>query len=134
MPVPDADFLLTTTLAAPPSRLYEAWLDADQHAAMTGAGATSDPKVGGSFTAWDGYIEGRYLALDPGRGIRMAWRSSEFPPEAPDAEVEVRFEPCPEGCLLRLSQGGSPPGQVAAYRQGWEDYYFAPMRAWLAST
>lgn len=128
----DADFLLTTTLAATPSRLYQAWLDADQHAAMTGAAASSEPREGGAFTAWEGYIEGRYLALEPGRRIRMAWRTSEFPAGAPDSEVEVRFQEGARGTELTLSHRGAPPEQAAAYRQGWEDYYFAPMRAWLA--
>lgn len=126
------DFVLTTVLPASPARLYEAWVDPEQHAAMTGAGATSDPREGGDFTAWDGYIEGRYRALVPGRHIAMRWRTSDFPAGAPDAVVEVLFEEDAAGTRLTLTQRSSPPDQAQAYVQGWEDYYFAPMRAWLA--
>ena len=34
-----------------PEELYEAWMDAEIHGEMTGSPATSDPRVGGAFTA-----------------------------------------------------------------------------------
>lgn len=125
------DFTLRCRLPASPAALYAAWLDGEQHAAMTGAAASSEPRVGGRFTAWEGYIEGEYLALEPHRAIVMAWRTSEFPEEAPSARVEVLLQADGDGAELVVVQAGTPPDQVESYRQGWEDYYFAPMRAWL---
>ena len=124
------DFTLTVDLPAAPARLFDAWISGPGHAEMTGAPATSEPTVGGAFTAWDGYIEGTWTALDRPRRVVMAWRTSEFG-DAPDAQVEVTFEPTETGARLTLTQSGSPADQADGYRQGWEDYYFTPMRSWL---
>ncbi|MFZ5481740.1 MAG: SRPBCC domain-containing protein [Myxococcota bacterium] len=123
------DIEVTGVVPAPPARVYAAFLDGEAHGEMTGATATSDPRVGGAFTAWDGYIEGKHLELDPPRRIVQAWRSSEFPKKAPDSRLEIRLEPHPEGTRVTFVHTGIPDGQGASYRQGWEDYYLEPMRA-----
>ena len=51
-------------VAARPKEVYDHWMGSEGHAAMTGGGAEIDARVGGRFTAWDGYIEGR-----PGKGL-----------------------------------------------------------------
>ena len=56
-------------IPASPKRVYDAMLSAKQHSAFTGAKATCNPKVGGRFTAWDGYISGKILELKPGKRI-----------------------------------------------------------------
>jgi uncharacterized protein YndB with AHSA1/START domain len=72
------EFTVSDVLPATPAAVYHAWMSSDGHAAMTGAEADIDPRVGGEFSAWDGYISGRTLALEPGRRIVQAWRTSEF--------------------------------------------------------
>jgi len=52
-----------TLIPASPDEVYEAFMDARKHSAFTGSKATCNPKVGGKFTAWDGYISGRNLEL-----------------------------------------------------------------------
>ncbi|MBM3274576.1 MAG: SRPBCC domain-containing protein, partial [Candidatus Sericytochromatia bacterium] len=49
---------LTADIPASPQAIYDAWLDADEHSAFTGASASVEPQAGGKFSAWDGYIEG----------------------------------------------------------------------------
>ena len=98
---------------------------------MTGAGASSDPKVGGRFTAWDGYITGIHMELEPHHRIVQAWRTLEFEEATSDSRLEVLIEAVPGGSRLTLRHTKIPQGQGASYRQGWKDHYFAPMRAWL---
>jgi uncharacterized protein YndB with AHSA1/START domain len=43
-------------IPAKPEEIFEAFVDEKKHAEFTGAKASSDPKVGGIFIAWDGYI------------------------------------------------------------------------------
>lgn len=129
--VSDPQIDLTASFSVPPERLWAAWVDGAGHAAMTGAGATSDPRVGGAFTAWDGYITGTWLELAPGRSLVMAWRTSQFPADAPSARVEVELRAEAGGTALRLRQSSTPADQVDAYTQGWEEHYFRPMRAHL---
>lgn len=111
-----------------PDHLWATWVDGAGHAAMTGAPAASVATVGGAFTAWEGYITGRYLALEPGRRLRMAWRTTQFPAGAPDSEVDVELTADGAGTRLHLRHTGAPADQVAGYTTGWEEYYFAPMR------
>jgi citrate lyase beta subunit/uncharacterized protein YndB with AHSA1/START domain len=131
-PSTDALELVTTFAGVSPEALYDAWLDAATHAAMTGGEATSEARVGGRYTAWDGYIEGTHLELDPPRRIVQSWRSSDFPVDAPDSTLELTFEAIDEGTRLTLRHKNIPAGQGASYEDGWEAHYFAPMRAHFA--
>src|SRR5260370_947966 len=75
---------------ASPERIYQAWLDSEEHTRFTGGKASVESGIGGRFTAWDGYIEGTTIELEPGRRIVQAWRTTEFPSERPDSRVERR--------------------------------------------
>lgn len=127
--MPDA-FRKSAFIAVSPERIYAAWMDAAGHSEMTGGGAEVDPRVGGRFTAWDGYIEGTTLELEPTRRIVQAWRSADFPEDAPDSRLEVLLHPEAGGTLVELVHSDIPDGQGPNYAQGWEDFYFTPMRAW----
>ena len=109
-------------------QLYSAWLDTAAHTAFTGSSADIDPRLGGRFTAWDGYIEGVTLELEPYRRILQAWRTSEFPEGSSDSRLEILLEDAGHGqTRLRLLHSEIPAGQGESYLQGWEDYYFQPM-------
>ena len=125
-------FKLSTVLRAPPRDVYRAWLDPRTHEAFTGGGvATSSPRIGGAFTAWEGYIRGTYLALKPGERIVHAWRTTDFPMGAPDSRVEVLLEPARGGTLLTLVHAQIPAGQEADYQAGWTAFYFRPMKKYF---
>ena len=114
-------------IPAAPEDLFDAWLDGEGHAAMTGADATGQPVVGARFTAWGGYITGQNLEIDrPGR-IVQAWRTSQFE-DAPDSLLEILFAATDGGTRVTFNHSNLPPEQVADYLQGWEDHYFRPMR------
>jgi uncharacterized protein YndB with AHSA1/START domain len=125
-------FKLSTVLPALPAAIYRAWLDPREHAAFTGGGvATSQPRIGGAFSAWDGYIFGTYLALKPGERIVHAWRTTDFPPGVPDSRVEVLLAPARGGTRLTLVHAQIPPGQEADYESGWSAFYFRPMKKYF---
>jgi uncharacterized protein YndB with AHSA1/START domain len=123
---------VSTTLPASPQAVYQAWLNSQAHGAFSGGAAQIDPRVGGSFTAWDGYIQGSTLELEPYRRIRQAWRTTEFPEGSPDSDLEIRLEPVPEGTLITLVHTQIPDSQGEEYRQGWLEYYFQPMQEYFA--
>lgn len=126
-------FEIIAELEATPGELFEAWTSPDLHSEFTGGEATGEPVEGGAFTAWDGYITGRHLVLEPGRRIVQAWRTDEFPEGAADSRVEILFEALAHGTRLTLCHSDIPAGQGARYRQGWDDYYLEPLREWLAA-
>ncbi len=127
-------FAVSTLLPASPEQIYEAWLSSEGHSAMTGSPARVEPGLGGKFQAWDGYISGTTLELEPGHRILQAWRTTEFPPGSPDSRLEVLLEAEDKGTRLTLIHTEIPAGQVESYLQGWEDYYFVPMKAYFTQS
>ena len=123
---------LSAFIPAPPAVVYQAWLNGRQHAAMTGAAATSQARVGGKFTAWNGYIFGEHQQLVPSRRIVQSWRTTEFPGDCPDSRLEVEFAPEGDGTRLTLVQSELPAGEAERYHAGWQQFYFEPIQRYFA--
>lgn len=124
-------FKISVVISATPAEIYKAWLSTKGHALMTGSAAKVSGRAGGRFTAWDGYISGRTLELEPDQRIVQAWRTTEFLDDAPDSHLEVSLEKVKSGTKVSLTHTGLPSGTAAAYKQGWRDFYFTPMKAYL---
>jgi len=86
---------------------------------MTGNPAKVNGKIGGKFTAWDGYIFGTTLELIPDQFIVQAWRTSEFSDDAPDSLLELSLKEARGGTKVTLTHSRIPSGQEDSYRQGW---------------
>ncbi len=114
-----------------PKQLYEAWLDGKQHSAFTGGAASVEARVGGEHTAWNGYIWGKNVVLEPHRRIVQTWRTTEFPEDSQDSQLEILLEPTAGGTRLRLVHTRIPDGQGDMYRDGWDEHYFRPMRSYF---
>ena len=128
----DNSFEISILLPASPERLFDAWLDSKEHSAFTGGKAKIQPKEGGKFTAWDGYILGKTIKLEPYRRIVQTWRTTEFPDGRPDSRLEILFEEVAEGTKLTLKHSRLPQGQAEMYHQGWFDNYFEPMKKYFS--
>jgi uncharacterized protein YndB with AHSA1/START domain len=126
-------FEVSELIPASPDRIYRAWLDASEHAEMTGSGATADENIGGSFSAYNGYISGTNLELEPGRRIVQAWRSQDFPDDSPDSRIEIILRAEDAGTRLILRHSEIPEGQGSDYQEGWRENYFEPMKRYFAS-
>lgn len=131
--MPTESIELSRFLPATPDRIYLAWLNGPDHTAMTGGKATvASTEVGGAFTAWDGYIDGVHVALEPGRRIVQAWRSDDFPADAPESHLEVLLAPARGGTRLTIRHTELPEGQGPAILEGWDEWYLAPMERFFA--
>jgi activator of HSP90 ATPase len=124
-------FSLRVEFSAKPETVFKTWLSSRGHSAMTGSPARVEPRVGGTFTAWDGYITGKTLELKPYSRIVQSWRTSEFADSDPDSSLEIDLEAVGNGTRLTLTHSNIPAGQVESYKEGWEDSYFSPMREYL---
>lgn len=125
-------FEISTILPTSPKRIYEAWLNGNEHSAMTGGAAKVDPSIGGRYSAWDNYITGTTIELEPYRRIVQSWRTTEFPPDHPDSRLEIVLEEVDGGTQLTLKHSGISEGQGPGYKSGWGENYFDPMRAYFA--
>lgn len=127
------NFEVSAIVPASPEQVYETWLSSSGHTAMTGADASVDPRVGGNYDAWDGYITGRTIALDPGRRIVQSWRTADFTEEDLDSEIDVLFEAVDEGTRVTINHSDVPALQRGYEEGGWEESYFVPMREYFAA-
>ena len=127
------NFEVSAIVPASPERVYETWLSSSGHTAMTGADASVDPRVGGNYDAWDGYITGRTIALDPGRRIVQSWRTADFTEEDLDSEIDVLFEAVDEGTRVTINHSDVPALQRGYEEGSWEESYFVPMREYFAA-
>jgi activator of HSP90 ATPase len=127
-------FTVSDMLPAAPQAVYDAWMDSGGHSAMTGGPAEVDPAVGGAFTAWDGYITGVTLALDPGRRIVQSWRTSEFSGSDEDSRIEVDLEPVEQATRITLRHSNVPDGHLGYENGGWQEHYFDPMKVYFAAS
>lgn len=120
------------TVPAPPAKVYEAFVNARVHAAFTGAAATGAARVGGRFTAWDGYIHGVHRELVKGKKVVQDWATTEWTEGAPPSRVEFTFKAVKGGTAVRMVHSHVPAEQAGAYRQGWIDFYWAPLQAYFS--
>jgi activator of HSP90 ATPase len=118
------------TFKASPHEVYDALMDSRKHAKFTGAQARISRKVGGKFTAYDGYIEGVNLNLVPDKKIVQSWRGSDWP-EDHYSMATFSLKKFKNGTYLTFTQSGVPDQYYHDISQGWRDYYWKPMKEML---
>jgi activator of HSP90 ATPase len=118
-------------IPASPDEIYDALLNERRHAAFTGSGATCDRRVGGKFTAWDGYISGTNITLENSRKIVQEWKTSDWPPDCRPSLLELTFKAKGGGTEVRMVQKNVPSAQAEAYRKGWVNYYWSPLKKYF---
>ena len=128
----ESKFTVSDVIPATPEQIYQAWLSSKGHSAMTGSPAEVEARVKGKFTAWDGYIFGETLELKPNQRILQAWRTTEFPEGSPDSRVEILLEAVKGGTKITINHSNIPKGQAEDYKQGWQDFYFKPMKEYFS--
>ena len=124
------EFRITDLIPATPEDIYHSWLNSKEHELMTGSPAEISDQVEGEFSAWDGYITGKNLELNPPLRIFQSWRTTEFETSDPDSLLEITF--VAEGPATRVTIRHSElPDHGMQYQQGWIDAYFNPMKEYF---
>ena len=118
--------------SASPEVIYRAWLDSAGHSAFTNSKAKVDARVGGVFTAYEGYISGVTTELVENERIVQRWRATDFPGGYPDSKVELTLTPQSGGTRLSLRHSSVPMANAKSYASGWHEHYWQPLRAYLA--
>lgn len=126
------EFTIKARFKTTPEELYNAWLDSAKHSEMTGGEADVSTSPGELFQAWDGYIQGENLILEPGRKIVQSWRTTEFAEDEADSKIEILLESETDETILTLIHT-SLPKHGEQYKKGWEEHYFEPMRKYFGT-
>jgi activator of HSP90 ATPase len=114
-----------------PKQVYEAYVDPKKHSEFTGSEATGKPLVGGKFTAWDGYISGKFLELEEGKRVVQEWTSTDFPEGAPHSRLELTFREVPKGTEIVMVHSNVPKDQEDETADGWTEYYWEPLKQYF---
>ncbi|MDH3648618.1 MAG: SRPBCC domain-containing protein [Saprospiraceae bacterium] len=126
------EFTLTTRFKTSAKEIYTNWLNSEGHTKMTGGKATASDRIGERFTAWDGYIEGKNLILEPLDRIVQSWRTSDFKEEEGDSQIELTLQEIDGQTELTLLHT-NVPDSGEHYIKGWDDHYFQPMQAYFST-
>lgn len=124
------EFTVSTTLKCSAEKLYQAWLDSEQHTLMTGGEANVSSEVEGQFTAWDDYISGSNISLIKNQQIKQKWRTVEFSSDEEDSILEINFEEKNGKTSVSMTHSNLPKHGMQ-YKQGWVDNYFEPMKQYF---
>ena len=117
-----------TVVPAEPAAIYDAFMDAKKHAAFTGSKATSDAKIGGKFTAWDGYISGKNLELEKGKKIVQEWVTTEWPKDYAPSRLELTLKKVKGGTEISMVHSDVPAEQAEELKEGWTEFYWKPLK------
>ncbi|HJW29108.1 MAG TPA: SRPBCC domain-containing protein, partial [Saprospiraceae bacterium] len=86
------------------------------------------------FTVFGDYCHGYNIKLVENKSIEQAWNFKEG--DWPDDHFSIcKFElaKAPKGTKLTFIQSGVPESQYESLKKGWYDYYWDPIKAFLAS-
>ncbi len=128
-PKPTTTIVQHVFIQATPNDVFDALVQPSIAATVIGGECTGDAQVGGSFTHWNDYIQGKHLELVRGERIVQEWTTTEWPKGAPPSRLELQLVGTGGGTELTMTHSSVPSEQAEDYRQGWIDYYWTPMRA-----
>lgn len=116
---------------AHPMEVYKAFVDAKIHSTFTGSKATGKAKVGGKFTAWDGYISGKFMELQKGKGVVQEWITTDFPEGYPPSRLDLTFVEVEGGTEILMVHSDVPAEQVQELKEGWDEFYWRPLKEYF---
>lgn len=124
------EFTLKTNINTTAKEIYTSWLNSKAHTKMTGGTALTSDKIGDSFSAWDGYIKGRNLELEPYKRILQSWRTSQFEDHEEDSQIEILLNEV-DGQTELILIHTNVPESGGHYEKGWDNHYFQPMKEYF---
>jgi uncharacterized protein YndB with AHSA1/START domain len=121
----------TVVIPASPAEVYEAYVDPQKHSEFTDSKATGKPKVGGKYTAWDGYIFGKFLELEPGKRVVQEWTTTDWVEGYGPSKLELTFCAVSGGTEIVMVHSNVPKEQADEVAEGWVEFYWDPLKAYF---
>jgi len=120
----------SASIKASAKEVYDLLMDERKHSSLTGTTVKMSQEVNGKFEAFDGYCHGYNIELEEGKKIVQAWHFQED--GWPDDHYSICtfiFEPTEKGTRIIFIQTGVPENKYEELKDGWKEYYWAPMAA-----
>ena len=124
------DIKQSAAFKASPKDLYELLMDSKKHSAFSGESAKISNKVGGTFSAYGGWIEGKNVKLVKNKLIVQKWRGEDWP-DGHYSLVTYKLEKSGSGSKLTFTQKGVSANKCADISRRWKTHYWAKMKSYL---
>lgn len=121
------DLRQSVTFNAKPAEVYDALMNSRKHAKFTGAPCSISTKVGGKFSAFEGYLAGENLELVKNKKIVQKWHTVKWP-KGHYSRVTFRFKPHMGGTRMSFYHSGIPAPSYDSIKKGWYEHYWEPMK------
>jgi activator of HSP90 ATPase len=123
----------TVVFDANPHEVYELLMDEKKHAKFTNSFVKISREVGGKISFFDGYIQGKNIELIQDEKIVQDSRF-EYDDWPKDHFSRVTFELSEKDdkTQLTFSHTGVPENHADDIKEGWNEYYWMPMKKILA--
>ncbi len=119
------------TFQADPHDIYEALMDSKLHSKFTKQTAVISREVGGTISAFDGWVTGVNKELMKNKKIVQKWRGSDWP-KGVYSEATFLLKKLKDGTTkLYFTHKNVPEKFVKDISKGWKDFYWNPMKKML---
>lgn len=121
----------TVALPARADALFDMYMDASQHAAITGQPVIISAQSGSEFRAFGDMLSGTMLKAIRPRLVVQSWRSAIFNTDDPDSTLILSFTDREDGGRIDLVHLDVPAHDYDGVIEGWEKFYWTPWREYL---
>ncbi|MGB5911777.1 MAG: SRPBCC family protein [Promethearchaeia archaeon] len=115
-----------------PHDIYGAFMDSKKHSKFTESKAKISREIGGSFSIYEGAINGENVELIQDKKIVQTWRSEgENWPKGYYSTITLILEPVDQGTLIKFKHADIPEAAYESVKEGWDLYYWDPLKDML---
>ncbi len=126
---------LTVTVPADPGDVFNALTDSKIISRWSGQEGTVEPKIGGKFEMFDGWVKGKVLAYQSGKTLSYTWHTAEWDKEIEPSIVSFAFSKAKSGTKITLKHKGLPnEKERREHNGGWKEHVFDPLKEFFGSS
>lgn len=114
----------TYTIHASVDEVFEALINPSIVEQWSGAGAIMTDQAGEKFSLWDGSIYGVNIEVTKDR-IVQDWQEESW---KTTSKVIMQLNATNEGTVVELVHENFPEGEYDDLSNGWDNYYFGPLK------
>lgn len=128
-------FTTVISFSNPTTAVFTALTNSGQIKKWSGQRGKVELAIGGTIELFDRWVRGIVLAYEPGKQLCFTWKPLEWTKEEQASIVTCLFKKTKNGTKLILKHSGFPnESELQRHRDGWRQFVFEPLKAYLTST
>ena len=125
---------LSITLPAGPEAVFDALTNSKKILAWSGGQrGIVEPKVGGKFEFFDGWVKGKVLAYERGKRLSYTWLTADWPEGTQASVVSYVLTKAGARTKISLTHAWFPNAkEMKSHKSGWTEYVFNPLKHYFS--